>query len=58
MNIGIPQALFYYYNTEIVVNFFKNLGFNVILSDKTTKKLLKWEKCMVLMKCVFLLKTI
>lgn len=38
MNIGIPRALFYYYNTEIVVNFFKNLGFNVILSDKTTKE--------------------
>lgn len=36
--IGIPRALFYYYDTDLILNFFKELGVNVIISNKTTKK--------------------
>lgn len=36
--IGIPRALFYYYDTDLIFNFFKELGVNVIISNKTTKK--------------------
>lgn len=35
--IGIPRALFYYYDTDLILNFFKELGVNVIISNKTTK---------------------
>lgn len=38
MSIGIPRALFYYYDTELITNFFKELGINVIISSKTSKK--------------------
>ncbi len=38
MSIGIPRALFYYYDTELIINFLKELGINVIISSKTSKK--------------------
>ena len=38
MNIGIPRALFYYYKKDLIIEFFKELGLNVIISDKTSKK--------------------
>ena len=41
MKIGIPHALFYYLNGEIVVNFFKKFDIEVIVSPKTTKKIIE-----------------
>ena len=41
MKIGIPHALFYYLNGEIVVNFLKKLDIEVIVSPKTTKKIIE-----------------
>ena len=38
--IGIPRAMSYYYNYPFYYGFFKNLGLDIILSDKTTSKLI------------------
>ncbi len=38
--IGIPRAISYYYNYPFYYGFFSSLGFNVVLSDKTTTKLI------------------
>ena len=37
ITIGIPRSLYYYYYGDLWKNFFRNLGFNVIVSPKTTK---------------------
>ncbi len=41
MKIGIPRAMFYYMNGDITVTFFKKLGIDVIVSTKTTKKIIE-----------------
>ena len=41
MKIGIPRAMFYYMNGDITVTFFKKLGIDVIVSPKTTKKIIE-----------------
>lgn len=41
MKIGIPQALFYYLEGDIILHFLKELGIDVIISPKTTKKTLE-----------------
>lgn len=38
--IGIPRAISYYNNYPFYFGFFKGLGFDVVLSDKTTTKLI------------------
>ncbi|MBE7711526.1 MAG: hypothetical protein E7Z92_05230 [Cyanobacteria bacterium SIG31] len=38
--IGIPRAISYYNNYPFYYGFFNALGFNIILSDKTTTKLI------------------
>ena len=38
--IGIPRAISYYNNYPFYFGFFKGLGFEVLLSDKTTTKLI------------------
>ena len=40
MKIGIPRAMFYYLNGDLVVDFFKNLEIDVVVSPKTTKKMI------------------
>ena len=39
--IGIPRAFLYYRYKILWKNFFENLGYNVIISSKTTKKTLE-----------------
>ncbi|NHJ41177.1 MAG: hypothetical protein FK731_14185 [Asgard group archaeon] len=39
MKVGIPRALIYYKFSEMWVTFFKELGAEVIISPKTTKKI-------------------
>ena len=41
MKIGIPRAMFNYLNGDITIDFFKNLGVDVVLSPKTTKKIIE-----------------
>ena len=38
--IGIPRAISYYYNYPFYYGFFKELGFDIVLSDKTTSKII------------------
>lgn len=38
--IGIPRAISYYYNFPFYYGFFESLGIEVILSDKTTSKII------------------
>ena len=38
--IGIPRAISYYNNYPFYYGFFSALGFEIILSDKTTTKLI------------------
>ena len=38
--IGIPRAISYYNNYPFYYGFFKGLGFDILLSDKTTTKLI------------------
>ena len=40
MTIGIPRSLFYYYDGEIWINFFKKLGIDVIVSPNTNKEII------------------
>lgn len=40
MKIGIPRAMSFYNNYPFFFGFFKDLGIEVVLSDKTTKKTL------------------
>ena len=42
--IGIPRAISYYSNYPFYYGFFKYLGFEIVLSDKTTNKLIN-EGC-------------
>ena len=39
-NIGVPRAISYYNNFPFYYGFFSALGFNVVVSDKTTTKLI------------------
>ena len=41
MKIGIPRAMFYYLNGDITVDFFRNLGVDVVISPKTNKKIVE-----------------
>lgn len=41
MKIGIPKAMSYYYYYPFLYGFFTDLGIEVILSDRTTKKTLE-----------------
>lgn len=41
MKIGIPRAMFYYLNGDIAINFLKKLDLDVIISPKTTKKMME-----------------
>lgn len=41
MKLGIPRALFYYLNGDIVINCFKKLGIDIVISPKTTKKIIE-----------------
>ena len=38
--IGIPRAISYYNNYPFYYGFFKSLGYEVVISDKTTTKLI------------------
>ncbi len=38
--LGIPRAISYYNNFPFYYGFFKSLGFNIVISDKTTTKLI------------------
>lgn len=38
--IGIPRAISYYYNYPFYYGYFKGLGFDIVLSDKTTSKII------------------
>lgn len=40
MKIGIPRALAYYAYYPFVKTFFKKLGLEVVVSDKTTKEIM------------------
>ena len=40
LKIGIPRSLFYYYFSNIWVNFFDELGIDYIISPKTNKEIL------------------
>ena len=40
MKIGIPRGLFYYYFSDLWINFFEHLGFTVVISPKTNKEIL------------------
>lgn len=40
MKIGIPRAMSFYENYPFLFGFFTNLGIEIVLSDKTTKKTL------------------
>ena len=41
VKIGLPRALFYYHYGDLIVNFFKNLNLDIILSPETNQKILK-----------------
>ena len=40
MKIGIPRSLFYYYFSDLWINFFKYLNIDVVISPKTNKEIL------------------
>lgn len=40
MKIGIPRSLFYYYYSDLWINFFKYLDIEIIVSPKTNKEIL------------------
>lgn len=40
MKIGIPRSLYYYYFKDLWINFFENLGFEVVVSPETTKEIM------------------
>ena len=41
LTIGIPKALLYYKYKDLWINFFENLGLNVIISPNTNKEILE-----------------
>lgn len=41
MTVGIPRSLFYYYDGEIWVSFFKSLDINYVVSPVTTKEIIE-----------------
>ena len=51
--IGIPRAISYYNNYPFYYGFFKSLGYKVLLSDKTTTKLINTgSQCVVSDTCL------
>lgn len=38
--IGIPKGLLYYYEKDLWINFFKKLGFQIVISDSSNKEIL------------------
>ena len=40
IKVGIPRSLYYYYYGKLLVSFFKNLDFEVVLSPKTNKDIM------------------
>ena len=40
IKIGIPRSINYYYYGNFLKNFFEKLGYEVIISNKTNKKIL------------------
>jgi predicted nucleotide-binding protein (sugar kinase/HSP70/actin superfamily) len=40
MRIGIPRSLFYYYFSDLWINFFKYLNIDVVISPETNKEIL------------------
>lgn len=40
MKLGIPRAMYFYHNYPFLFGFFTDLGIEIVLSDKTTKKTL------------------
>ena len=41
MKIGIPRGLYYYHYKDLWLSFFKRLGIDVVISEKTTKDIIK-----------------
>lgn len=41
MKIGIPRSLYYYHYKDLWLSFFKRLNIDVVVSEKTTKDILK-----------------
>lgn len=41
MKIGIPRSLYYYHYKDLWLSFFKRLNIDVVISDKTTKEIMK-----------------
>lgn len=41
MKIGIPRSLYYYHYKDLWLSFFKKLNIDVVISDKTTKEIMK-----------------
>jgi predicted nucleotide-binding protein (sugar kinase/HSP70/actin superfamily) len=41
MTVGIPRSLFYYYDGEIWISFFKSLDINYVVSPVTTKEIIE-----------------
>lgn len=41
MKIGIPRSLYYYHYKDLWLSFFKRLNIDVVVSEKTTKEILK-----------------
>ena len=56
--IGIPRAFLYYRYKILWKTFFRNLGFKLIVSDKTTKQTIDIGKSIQLMNLVLLQKYI
>ena len=40
IKIGIPRSLFYFYYKDIWINFFKELGIDIVISPKTNKEII------------------
>ena len=59
MKIGIPRSLYYYHYKDLWLSFFKRLNIDVVISDKTTKEIMKKgielsndEMCIALKNCL------
>lgn len=44
VKIGIPRGLYYYYFKDLLLNFFKNLDIEIVISPKTNKEILDLGK--------------
>ena len=56
MIIGIPRSLFYYKYRTLIETFFKELGINYIVSDKSNKKILEEGKTLATSEACISLK--